>query len=207
MPASLTQTPADVLKLQNDIVRTKKYISMGRMRTIAIGHNSKYVPPPDDPIIKQRGRMIDLSMQFLPIAQDPNSKMILITAPLLRKDGTVGLPDLVDPTWRAEAWSEEEVKNYELRDPAKDRARLIPQRLEDRTNEMMGNFLVFQPVLRITYQPEITGGDKQGFQPYEWRITFAPDHDGVLCALLVDPKTGESHFFGGTPVYEGDARG
>lgn len=238
---TLTMGPADVLKYQNDLVRTQKYLPLGRMRTIAIGPCESYKPPARDPIINgwgpqpqqnARGRMIDLSGQWLPIAQGEDKSMILCTATLIRKDGYVGLPDLVDPTWRAPEFTEEEVMNPDCdanclkqwdvvkgeRKPhvhvrarvEKDKPRMIPQRLEDRTNDRMAgsNFLVFQPVLRLTYQPEnIKTGEAHGFQPAEWKIEFRPEPDGTHCAFLADVKTGECHFFGGIPVYGGDTRG
>jgi hypothetical protein len=223
--ATLTMTPADLFKYRNDLVRTKKYLALGRVRTIAIGPCSTYKPPAIDPIINgwgdqpqrhARGRMIDLTGQWLPIGQDTQSGQILITAPLRRRDGRVGLPDLADPTWRAPDFTEEEAMDPNKRDPSKDQVRLIPQRLEDRTNDqLMGsNFMVFQPVERITYQPEETRDGKfSGFRPAEWRIRFGVDGDGHHCAFLVDynPQTGqgtgECHFFGGIPFFEADARG
>jgi len=177
--------------------------------------------------------MLDLSGQWLPIAQAPDKAMILCMAPMIRSDGFVGLPDLVDPTWRAEAYTPEEAmnpdcdancrktvdilaggktrphKHVNLR-AGKDKARLIPQRLEDRTNDRLAgsNYLVFQPVLRITYQPEeIKAGDQHGFKPAEWKIEFRPDAGGTHCAFLVDQSTGECHFFGGVPIFGGDTKG
>jgi hypothetical protein len=239
---TLTMSPADILKYQTDLVRTKNCLPLGRMRTIAVGPCSTYTPPPRDPIISgwgpqpqqnARGRMLDLSGQWLPIAQAPDKAMILCMAPLIRSDGFVGLPDLVDPTWRAESYTAEEAMNPDcdancrkvvdilpggktrphkhvaLR-AGKDKPRMIPQRLDDRTNDRLEGtkYLVFQPVLRITYQPEdFKDGGSHGFQPAEWKIEFKPDVGGTHCAFLVDPSTGECHFFGGVPIFGGDSRG
>jgi len=238
----LTMTPADLFKYQNDLVRTGKHLPLGRMRTIAVGPCDTYKPPADDPIISgygsqpqrnARGRMLDFSGQWLPIAQAADKSMILVTAPLIRKDGYVGLPDLVDPLWRAADYTEEEAANpdcdadcrkqwditrtgekvqhvhIQLR-AGKDTPRMIPQRLEDRTNDRLQgtNFLVFQPVLRITYQPEeLKAGDQHSFKPAEWKIEFRPDMGGVHAAFLVDPTNGECHFFGGVPIFGGDTKG
>ena len=222
---TLTMTPTDLIKYRNDLVRTNKYLSLGRVRTIAIGPCASFKPPANDPYINgwgpqpqrnARGRMIDLSGQWLPIGQDVNSGQILIVASLRRKDGRVGLPDLADPTWRAENWTEAEVKGDVERDPAKDKVRMVPQRLEDRTNDVLmgSNFMVFRPVERITYQPEETKDGKfSGFKPAEWRIRFAVDGNGDHCSFLVDYNhstgqgSGECHFLGGTPFFEADARG
>lgn len=242
---SLTMTPADVFKTQNDLVRTGKILPLGRMRTIAVGPCDTYNPPVNDPIISgygaqpqlnARGRMLDFSGQWLPISRASKilrgSEGILVTAPMIRKDGYVGLPDLVDPLWRAADYTEEEAANPDcdadcrkqwdivkgekvphvhirLR-AGKDTPRMIPQRLEDRTNDRLQgtNFLVFQPVLRITYQPEeLKAGEQHGFKPAEWKIEFRPDVGGVHAAFLVDPTNGECHFFGGVPIFGGDTKG
>lgn len=207
---TLKMTPADLLKYRNDLVRTGKYLPLGRMRTIAIGPCSTYKPPANDPIIKIRGRMIDLSGQYLPIAQAPDKAMILVTSTLRDAQGRVALPELADPTWRAADYTPEEATLAVDRPEWKDKVRMLPQRLEDRTNdELEGTgFLVFQPVLRITYQPELVDKDRGNqFQPAEWKIEFRPDVAGVHCAFLCDPRTGECHFFGGLPIFGGDTRG
>lgn len=242
MTQTVTMTPADIFRYQNDLARTGKCLPLGRMRTVAVGPCESYTPPPGDPIINgygpqpqrnARGRMLDLSNQWLPIGQAPDKGMIVCLAPMIRKDGYVGLPDLVDPTWRAPEFTAEEAMNPDCDancrkvwdiDPKtgqriehkhvnlraeKDKPRMIPQRLEDRTNDRLAgsNYLVFQPVLRITYQPESLDGKEHGFQPAEWKIEFRPDTGGVACAFLVDVKNGECHFFGGVPIFGGDTRG
>lgn len=238
---TLTMTPADLFKYQNELVRTGKVLPLGRMRTIAIGPCDTYTPPLGDPIISgwgeqpqrnARGRMLDFSGQWLPIGQAQDKSMILVTAPMIRKDGRVGLPDLVDPQWRAGDYSPEEAANPDCdadcrkqwdivkaeRVPHKhirlrgdkDTPRLIPQRLEDRTNDRLQgtNFLVFQPVLRVTYQPEeLKTGDQHGFKPAEWKIEFRPEMNGTHAAFLVDPTNGECHFFGGVALFGGDTKG
>lgn len=238
---TLTMTPADLFKYQNDLARTGKVLPGGRMRTIAVGPCDTYTPPPNDPIISgygpqpqrnARGRMLDFSGQWLPFGIAEDKAMLVVTAPMIRKDGYVGLPDLVDPLWRAADYTEEEAANPDCdsdcrkqwdivkgeRKPHvhirlradKDTPRMIPQRLEDRTNDRLQgtNFLVFQPVLRVTYQPEeLKPGDQHGFKAAEWKIEFRPDMGGVHAAFLVDPTNGECHFFGGVPIFGGDTKG
>ena len=207
---TLSMTPADLLKYRNELTRTGNYLPLGRMRTIAIGPCATYTPPANDPIIKRRGRMIDLSGQWLPIAQAPDKAMILVTSTLRDAQNRVALPELADPDWRAADYTEDEATLKAVRPEYKDKVRMIPQRLEDRTNDVLEgtNFLVFQPVLRITYQPELLDkGKSHGFQPAEWKIEFRPDAGGVHCAFLCDPGTGECHFFGGLPIFGGDTRG
>jgi hypothetical protein len=79
---------------------------------------------------------------------------------------------------------------------------MIPQRLEDRCEMPNGrigvvegtNFLIFQPVLRIAFQPEL---DRQ-LVAAVWTIecVYDPATQTSMC-LLVDRQTGEAHFFGG----------
>lgn len=149
----------------------------------------------------------------------------------------VGLPDVPDPSWKPGAWTPEESgyradgtplnpkypgqpagwtppKVGEVRprievnrDPAKDIAPMLAQRLEDRAERPQGrlgvlegtNFLVFQPVLRIAYQPEVIVDGKPQLQAAMWTIECGFDRaTNTGACLLVDPRTGEAHFFGGT---------
>jgi hypothetical protein len=243
MAPTLTNTPADLIAYQNELVRTKNYDALGRMNKIAIGPSADWQPPAPgaDPFIDRFGRLIDLRSRFLPIAASKDRSILLITAPLLAKtidtrEFTVGLPDVPDPSWKPGEWTPEESgyrvdgtplnekypgqpagweppKVGEVRpreivgDPSKRTAPMLPQRLEDRAERPGGrlgvlegtNFLVFQPVLRIAYQPEIMQDGKPMLQAAMWTIECEFDRATNTCAtLLVDPRTGEAHFFGGT---------
>jgi hypothetical protein len=193
--STLTQTPADIITYQAELVRTGKTLPMGRMQKIFIGPTAGYEQP-SDPYIQKFGRMIDLRERMLPVSKSPDGSMILVGAPMVDpRTGYPGLPDLPDPTWRSSAWSEDEITGVIARDAAKDKPRMIPQRLEDRTSEKLSgtNFLVFQPVLSFTFQPEIAGEMAGRI----WICQFMPTFDGQHCAMLVDQRTGQTHFFGG----------
>ena len=230
-----TLSAGDLMKLRNDWVRTGKFISLGRIRTIAIGPDSSFRAPANDPYINRRGRMMDLASQFLPIGQPDDKTQVLVTGTLRRADYAVGLPDLVDPEWHAPSLTQEEVMNPDCSSdcakvwdlvPGKDAAGnpfpgkphvharlrggkdtpiLVPQRLRDRTSEKLAgsDFLVFKPVLSITYQPEDIKTGK-GFMPEEWGIVFSPDFEGKHCTLLVSESTGECHFLFGIPKLVGN---
>jgi hypothetical protein len=202
---TMTMDPTTLLDYQDELVRTGQFLPLGRMSRVAVGPNADWKPVTNDPIIDKYGRMIDLRGQFLSIGQSLDRTMVLVTAPLINREGRVALPDLPDPTWKPDSWSEEEVKDSTKRDPKKDQARMVEQRLRDRADAKLvgSNIIQFTPVLRITYQVEL---DKK-FQPVEWRISFRPDSSGRHCAFLVDERTGVAHFFGGVPVYDGDSRG
>jgi hypothetical protein len=235
--STLTGTPADQISYQNELIRTKNYTALGRANKIAIGPSGDWAPPQFgvDPFIDRFGRLIDLRSRFLPIAMSPDRTILLITAPLLHRDGTVGLPDVPDPTWKPGVWTPEEtgydkdgrplnarypgqpagwtppapgeIRRTEIhRDLAKDTPRMLPQRLEDRCEKPGGrigvvegtNFLVFQPVEKIAYQPEIIQDGRPQLQAAMWLIECSFDQSTQTHAcLLVDAKTGEAHFFGG----------
>jgi hypothetical protein len=78
---------------------------------------------------------------------------------------------------------------------------MIAQRMTDRCEQdgsgkpgyFMRAFLGFQPVLRVTFQPEL----ENRLVGTSWYIEFAPDLDGKSCVLLVDKNTGECFFLFG----------
>jgi len=89
---------------------------------------------------------------------------------------------------------------------SKDKQRMVHQRLEDRTNEILQgtNFLVFSPVLRVMFQPEL---DKR-LVADAWVITFGFNPtDRTNASLLVHRFTGETHFYGGLYDISGPAGG
>lgn len=216
---ALKNTPADVLKYQTELIRTGQYLPLGRLQKIAIGPNASYRPP-DDPIIRKHGRFIDLRDKLLPLGQSRDRSQVLICAPMLGADGRAGLPDLPDPEWVAPARSLEEIEGRKIvengverrevvkADPTKYTPRMIPQRLEDRTSQMLEGteFLVFEPVEYFTFQPEIKGrlvGDA-------WRVKCLPDFStkpATHVSLLVDRRTGDAHFFGGRFDIQGNVTG
>jgi hypothetical protein len=210
MAKTLTMTPADILKLQSEYVRTGKYLPLGRMQKISIGPEGGYVPPPGDLYIQKYGRMIELRDRFLPIAHSLDKTMILVTAPLMDRNGRVGLPDVPDPDWTAPPRTIEEIEGVEKVDTVTGRRwrepfqgdasryqpRMIPQNLRDRTNRKLegSNFLVFSPVERILFQPEI----ENRLIGTAWWIDCKYSHvDQTYVTLLIDEATGETHFFGG----------
>jgi hypothetical protein len=197
----ITGTSIDLLQYQNDLVRTQSYVPRGRIHKIAIGPSSQWRPRSEDPFIKKFGRLIDFRGPFLPVAEAPDGSA-LITAPLWKHEWGVGLPDVPDPAWAPPSYTPEEVTMKVARDPAKDRARSVKQLLEDRCEQDDSgnpvllentNFLVFQPVLTITYQPELQGR----VLPVIWKIGCMPDRGGMWPVLLVDYKTGEAHLYAG----------
>lgn len=204
-----TMDAAGILKYQGDLIRTGQYLPLGKMQKIAIGPNAAYLPPANDAIIAKVGRFIELRDRPLPLGQSMDRSMLIVPGLLLTKDNRVELPDLPDPNWTAPPPTKEEIEGIEVTDAvtgqkhtefpkesARMNVRMIPQRLEDRAEGRLEktNFLVFSPVIGITFQPEIANrmvGDA-------WLVDcrFNPV-DRTHMALLVDQKTGQVHFFGG----------
>jgi len=206
--ATLTSTPADELKYQNELVRTGNYLPLGRMRMISIEPNANCPPLSTwDPVMKKWGRLIQFRDQVLPIAQSRDRSMILITAPLLNAQGRVALPDVPVPDWTAPPPTKEEIEGREVKDPSTGKihrepvqrknvdAPMIPQSLRDRADGFVeGTYIYhFSPVTRIMFQPEF---DNQMLGTF-WKIICTPRFDGTQVTFLVDKKTGEAHFFGG----------
>lgn len=218
MTTGTVATPADILKFQNDAVRTGNFEPLGRMQKISIGPNAGWQPRTDDAILQKFGRFIELRDQPLPIAQTRDRSMLLVCAPLLNKvTGRVELPDLPDPNWVAPAPTREEIEGVEvtkaITDPATGKtitqkirefpkdsprahAKMLKQDLVARAEGFLEgtNFLIFSPVIRITFQPEIN----KRMMGDAWVIECK--HDPATrtdTALLVDRATGEMHFFGG----------
>jgi len=68
--------------------------------------------------------------------------------------------------------------------------KLWPQRYSDRTRLVIGEWLVIQPVVQILFYPR-TGGQFGMIRP-------GAGPDGSQMAFLVNPKTKEGHFIGGS---------
>jgi len=220
MATAATATPADILKYQSDLVRTGQYLPVGRINKISIGPCASYTPPAGDAFIARFGRMFDLRDRFLPLAMSHDRSQLLVTGPMLDASGRVGLPDLPDPNWKAPERTQEEICGVEdkeatanLRkttpnarpvmrpvelDLSRNTPRMIPQRLEDRTSDVLagsgGKLLVFQPVERLAVQPE----KDSNLLGTAWviRFRFNPAEKTHAC-FIVNRQTGECHFFGG----------
>jgi len=220
MAQQTVMSPIDLLRFQQELVRTGQYEMLGRANKIAIGPSKDYTPPPGDKYIEKFGRLMELRDRFLPIAESPDRTMILATAPLADRNGNVGLPDVPDPEWTPPARTREEITGVvdveataarrkidanagEVMmpapfDPKKYDPRMIPQRLEDRTSislEGTGDrILVFQPVLYIAFQPEIEGRTRGT----AWLVKFSFNPvDRTFATMLVDRRTGQVNFYGG----------
>lgn len=207
LSTTITNSPDDILKYQNDHVRTNKCFPLGRVKMISIGPNIKCPINPDDPIMAKWGRLMQLRDRPLPISQSLDRSMILVNAPLLDADGRVALPDVPDPTWVRAPLTDEELYGKEMvhketnkpyrvtvkRDPALDRPGMCEQGLRARAEGFLfgTRFYAFSPVLSIAFQPY---EDLGTFWAVDCRYNEA---DRTHATLLIEAQTGEVHFFGG----------
>lgn len=195
---AVLNTDADLIQYQRDLVRTKNCIPLGRALQVAVGPSENWRPPEQDAYVRKYGRLLVLRDNPLPIAQQAGQ--LLVTADLKLPDGRVGLPDIPDPDWTPPNYTAEEVTGIVKRDRMKDRPPMLTQRLTDRCEMINGSpavmagtdFLIFQPVVRVLFQPEI----EMQMVPEVWIAQFRAVGDRH-CAFLVNHKTGESFFFGG----------
>lgn len=234
---TLTQTPADILTLQSDWVRTGKYEPLGVMMKMSIGDSARFTPPAGDALFDLHGRFIDFRRCMMPIALSLDAQgMLLVTAPLLRQScpncaakgktaqflssgqstvvcpdclkaftqpPEVKLPDLPDPNWVPEKFSQDEIEGRAPRDPKKIFPRMLPQYLANRCEKdgtrpglLEGtDYMMFQPVVRIAFQR---------MMPSTGQLTAAvglidciANDEGKEACFLVNYRTGECHFFGG----------
>jgi hypothetical protein len=208
MNAADLRTPEGVLAYQRMLLRTKNYLPVGRIESISIGP-SKYWDPAKfsrDPFIRKFGRFVHLRGRMVPLAISRDGGMALICSVFVLPGGRVGFPDVPDPDWKAEPWTEDEVTRKVIRPIEKDQAPMIPQRMTDRceyTDDKPAvipgtNLLIFQPLVRIAYQLEHEGqlmaaGMRMDFRPDTSRVP------AVYAALLVDHKTGDAFIYGGIP--------
>lgn len=205
-------SPVDVLKYQNDLVKTGKVFPLGMVKMISIGPNDQCPPLPTwDEVMKKYGRLMQLRDLKMPIAHSPDRSMILATAPLVDRQGRVRLPDLPDPTWKPANFTEEEIIGREAIDPATgkktrvqvqrrpetDTPRMLEQSLAARSEGFWetSDFYVFSPVLSISFQPEKDGQMLGTFWAVECNFNSA---DNTHPTLMVEARTGETHFYGGT---------
>jgi hypothetical protein len=174
---------------------------------------------PDESMLLVPSRMVALSMATdqpvvgLPDVPDPTAKPQAWNPEDMgyRADGT---PLNEKFPGQPAGWTPAQLQPGQRTAPMPDRAatRMLPQRLEDRAERVNGrlatlegtNFLVFQPVLVIAFQPEVIVDGHPQLQAEMWTIRCVDDagqllldSNGQCATLLVDPRTGETHFFGG----------
>jgi hypothetical protein len=210
----------DILNYQDNLKRAGQFEFLGRMKILVV-EASAGASVPGVAETSRVGVRFDWRNEpgpdgtgyvdnFIPIAQSLDRQMLLALAPVVRRDGTVGLPDIPDPAWAPGMPTAEQIAPEMVKDPKRgwivkdtgqkfspDSPPMIKQPLEQRGVCELTDapaILCAQPVTQIMFQPEIGGGLAATY----WSIVGAFDPaTRTDLAFLVDRRTGEAHFFGG----------
>jgi hypothetical protein len=180
-------SPADILRYQDDIVRTGQYVFLGRLKCIVLEAAKDANVPPED-ITRLMGVRLDFYDEGAGIGLSHDRTQLVFLSPVMRRDGKVGLPDIPDPTWKPSS-------NPHFDGDGKvvfQKPPMIPQPLSERASCRIKrtNFLVFEPVAQILFHPD-------GIAEYWLANCHADPRTGTHLALIVDEKTGKAHFYGG----------
>jgi len=206
----------DIFKFQNETVAAGNYEFLGRCKKIVLeAEEGARTQAPH--VTAKIGHVLDwydtphpqggTVRNYLPIGQTRDHKMILALEHVVKRDfqgrltPEVGLPDMPDPGWKP--MQPRNTEEAEALEEARRKgevgvlmAPMIPQDLNQLTSKIVGGteFLVFQPVVQILFQPEINGA----LQATYWTLLCSFDPaTRTEPAFLVNRRTGEAHFFGG----------
>lgn len=191
MTAGMTTATAmhttDLLNWQDEQTKTGNYEFLGKVWLIVL-EAAKGAAVPEPSVASVLGTRLEFYGEGLPVAQTRDHSSLLLLSPVVRPDGTVGLPDIPDPTWKPPIPTAAQVEgNYVAPDAPK-----IRQLLEDRARgQLKGtDYLVFGPVAQILIRPE---GIPEG-----WIARcFGDPGSGTQMELLVSKRTGKAFLIGG----------
>lgn len=187
--ATATQSnPADILALQNQLIRTGQNQFLGAIWKIVF-EASRDSNVPNRNITDNMGVVFDFYQKATRPKLAQAGGMLLCMSPIMRSDGYIGLPDIPDPSFVPPMPTEKEMLSGTWRPQA---PRMVKQKFSERTaGKLRGtNYLIFEVVSQILVLPE---GLAEG-----WLIECGGNPaDGTHMCLLVDEKTGEAHFYGG----------
>lgn len=184
-------SPADVLQWQDEILRLRQTEFIGRIMKIQF-EAAKDAPVPENSVTSKMGVCLDWYGVTGPsLAQSLDHSALILLSPILRSDGTVGVPDMPDPLWIPPIPKREEIENLpagKYYEPPK--PRMIAQKLEDRARGMWKDYYLCGPVSQILVRPE---GLAEG-----WIIlAHAEPRNGTQMELLIHRNTGRSYLYGG----------
>ena len=175
-------TLEDVLKLQRERVRRGEFTLLGRLVKVVLEPARNAPLPP-----REQTRVLGVSLDWQDIGPTLglsfDQQDLLIVAPV------PPLPKIADPTWKPPLG----VDTYGAPLPGftPQAPPLIEQRYENFTNARVRNstFLVFSPVAQVLF--------RMLSAPAFRIIKGSAGFDGTQLTLLIDPTTGEGHFYGG----------
>lgn len=170
MPTAQAFSIDDVLKIQRDRVRRGEFRPLGTAQIIVIEAAKGAMVPQRE--AQTAGVRLDFMGKGPLLGLSYDQKDLLICSPIFR------LPDIPDPAW--------------VPKKAGKKAPMIAQKLVDRASGILtgSTFLVFQPVWQIMYRAV-------GFSAFKLVECATDEADGTKVALLIDPASGEAHFYGG----------
>lgn len=195
MRTATAPSVADILDWQNTSIRTGEYEYIGKVWAIVL-EDAAGGPSIQDAGVRNRlGKRIEFygdgPHSGLPLAQTLDKSTLLMLSPILKPDGSVGLPDIPDPTWVPRIPTSDEVTGVVAYVP--DRPRMIRQSLSERSRGLLRgtDFLICGPVAQLLVRPEAFPG--QG-----WILPCGVDPaTGLQMDLLIHQHTGRAHFYGG----------
>ncbi len=207
LAAQQTNVP-DILKYQNDCLRTKKMVSLGGIQRIVLEDTADSGRAAES-VTSTMGRVLEFFENWLPVGQveAPGfNSFLLPMAAVKRRDGYVGLPDIPDPGWVPTGGRKLEMVDDPRfpGDPERkiwsgkstfEKPPMIPQPLRQNARGKLAgtNFVVFEAVAQILIKPE-------GLNEM-WLLHCGKNPvDDTHMVFLVDEATGEAHFYGGRYV-------
>jgi hypothetical protein len=204
---AITNSPADTLKWQQDQIRTGKFEMLGFIWKIVL-EASRGAAVPQAHVARMLGSCLEWygyenykGKNCLPrVAQTLDRSSLLMIDPVRRVDGSVGLPDIPDPTWQPKAPTAEELQTT----VPLQKAPMIPQHLyEEEAGQPIGRargqlkrtrFLVFGPVVQILIRPLVA--DKLIDEGWILQCSGNPA-TGKQMELLIDQDNGQAFFYEG----------
>jgi hypothetical protein len=159
----------DRLKIQRERVQRAEFLPLGKLITVVLEPARDANLPPRDQT-KVWGVRLDWMGMGPMLGLSLDQQDLLITTPV------PPLPKIVDPQW----------KPTDSVEPP-----YISQPLEERASGRLRgtNFVVLQPVAQILY--------RMAGNPAFRMISGQAGADGTHLALLIDPSSGQGHFYGG----------
>lgn len=197
---SIAASNADLLNWQREQIRTGAYEEIGKCWLVVLEASAGAATPSAN-VANVLGSRIEFYNWMPRIAQTRDRGNLLLLDPLIRADGSVGLPDIPDPSWipgvpTAEDFFEDPETQQKPKDYVAPKAPMIRQDLRDRARGVLKgtNFLVFGPVVQILIRPHAL---PEGWIAYCSASAGTAGSQGTQMELLIDEKTGEAFFFGG----------
>lgn len=199
-------SPADMLNWQAEEIKQGRYEYIGKAWCIVL-EVSRDAGVPEPPVAQVLGSRLEFYGGGVPLGQSLDHSTLLLLGAVVRPDGSVGLPDIPDPTWKPPVPRREDIEGTAVFEGKGKKRRqvgvkggnytapqapMIPQKFEDRARGMLRgtDYYIFGPVVQVLIRPE---GLPEG-----WIATCGADPaTGTQMELLISRSTGRAHLYGG----------